>query len=274
MSEEQETLEDRIQKAIWRESFYRVESALIIGLTMIGATIAGLLGEPWMIAPVLLGGALLEAGLVYSSATDPKFGEQVANKLLIKRFEPKKRFRTRKLQRIMNEAMDYRSRIESAIRNRENTTMLRDELVQTAAQIDEWLEHMYGLAERIERYSSEEQILARDSQRAEKRIRQLERQKQEATDPAVKQQIEITLNSLHRQLNTLGSLENTLQRAELQLENSLTHLGTIYSQAMLFGVKDIDSGRARRLRQEINEEVIELGDILSAMDEVYAVDSL
>ena len=56
----------------------------------------------------------------------------------------------------------------------------------------------------------------------------------------------------------------------LQLENSLTHLGTIYSQTMLVDVKDIDNGRSRRLRQSITDEVVELNDILLSMDEVYA----
>jgi hypothetical protein len=39
---------------------------------------------------------------------------------------------------------------------------------------------------------------------------------------------------------------------------------------MLVGAKDIDSDRAKRLRQEIVDEVQELDDVLLAMDEVYA----
>jgi hypothetical protein len=61
-----------------------------------------------------------------------------------------------------------------------------------------------------------------------------------------------------------------MERAQLQLETTLSSLGTIYSQTMLVGAKDIDSGRAKRLRQEISEEVVELDNILVAMDEVYA----
>jgi hypothetical protein len=61
-----------------------------------------------------------------------------------------------------------------------------------------------------------------------------------------------------------------MERAQLQLETTLSSLGTIYSQTMLVGAKDIDSGRAKRLRQEISEEVQELDHILVAMDEVYA----
>jgi hypothetical protein len=39
---------------------------------------------------------------------------------------------------------------------------------------------------------------------------------------------------------------------------------------MLVGAKDIDSSRAKRLSQDINEEVQELDSILLALDEVYA----
>jgi hypothetical protein len=64
-----------------------------------------------------------------------------------------------------------------------------------------------------------------------------------------------------------------MERARLRLENTLTAMGTIYTQTMLVGAKDIDSGRAKRLREEIGEEVNELGDVLSAMDEVYKTES-
>jgi hypothetical protein len=89
----------------------------------------------------------------------------------------------------------------------------------------------------------------------------------------VRQQIEVTLESLHRQMATLDNLGNTIQRAQLQLENSLSNLGTIYSQTMLAGAKDIDSSRAQRLRHEIADEVTELNDMLLAMDEVYTAES-
>jgi hypothetical protein len=35
------------------------------------------------------------------------------------------------------------------------------------------------------------------------------------------------------------------------------------------GAKDIDSGRAKRLRQDIADQVVGLEDILTTMDEVY-----
>ena len=88
-------------------------------------------------------------------------------------------------------------------------------------------------------------------------------------DPSIRKQIEITTQKMQHQLEISKILEKTMERAQLQLETTLSSLGTIYSQTMLVGAKDIDSGRAKRLRQDINEELLELDNILLAMDEVY-----
>jgi chromosome segregation ATPase len=151
--------------------------------------------------------------------------------------------------------------------------VLKNELLATASQIEEWIENMYDLAKRIDRYQAEHQILERDRKKAETRKSQLEQQLRQEDNPAVKQQIQTTLESLQRQLDTLNSLDDTIQRAYLQLENSLTNLGTIYSQTMLVEAKDIDSSRARRLRHEIGEEVNQLHDILVTMDDIQTAEN-
>ncbi|MCA9972688.1 MAG: hypothetical protein KC425_20860 [Anaerolineales bacterium] len=242
---------------------------LLTTLTALGVGFFDTLSSWWWVW--LLGGALAEAGLVYSSITDPKFGERIAAHMLRREFEPE-RLRDPRLQQQIKEALEYRGRIEESIRGR-GDSLIKDELTQTGVQIDEWLEHIYGLARRIDRYRQEEKRLLRDLQVAQGRIRELRAEMGEEQDTAVKNQMAMTLQALQRQVDTLENLANTIQRAELQLENTLTSLRTIYSQSMLVEAKDIDSSRARRLRHEITEEVTELNDILVAMDEVYAVEN-
>lgn len=269
---EKPTLQERAQKNILTESFFRWESAVVISLALLLAVAASL--DMISILPAwvwLLGGLGAEAALVYSSLTDPEFGRKVVANLLRDDFRPE-RLRDKGLQQQINQALDYRSRIEKAIRERDDM-MLKDELTETAVQIDDWLENIYDLARRIDRYKAEKAVLQRDQKRASRRMGELQGRLQQETDTAVKNQIQITLDGLRRQLETIEKLKNTIQRAKLQLENSLTSLGTIYSQTMLVDAKDIDSGRAKRLRQEISEEVTELNDVLLAMDEVYAAES-
>ena len=78
-----------------------------------------------------------------------------------------------------------------------------------------------------------------------------------------------TLQNEQAQLANLQQLENMMQKAELHMDSTLTAMGTIYSQLLLVGVKDVDSGRAQRLRQDITEQVKQLEDVASSMDEVY-----
>lgn len=276
MSDAREALEKRVQKAILQESVFRWESAVVISLTLLLVAITSLgvgffdqISSWWWIW--LIGGALAEGGLVYSSLTDPKFGQQVAANLLRKEFKPD-RLQDKRLQQQIKTALDYRSRIEESIRGRSDS-LIKEDLMQTGVQIDEWIEQIYDMARRIDRYRQEYDTLARDRQNAEARISQLQQDLVQEDDPAVKNQIEMTLGGLQRQLDTLERLDNTIQRAELQLESTMTALRTIYSQTMLVEAKDIDSARARRLRHEITEEVSELNDVLLAMDEVYVAET-
>jgi hypothetical protein len=271
-NEARETLEKRARRAILEKAFLRWESAVVISLTLLLAVLASLSPQFSQAVPIptwgwLLGGLLSEAALVYSGYTDPKAGAEAVSEMLHSEFKPE-RLKDKRLQEQVQEALDYRSRIETAIQERRDT-VLKDNLLETANQIDEWLENIYSLANRLDRYQTEKGILERDKKRAMARLAELQKAQDREGDTAVQQQIQANMESLNRQVQTIESLENTMDRARLQLENTLSALGTIYSQTMLVGAKDIDSGRAKRLRQEISEEVGELSDVLAAMDEVY-----
>lgn len=270
MTDKKKTLEERVQRALIQEAIFRPESAVVISVALLLAVFAPQIDFlsfiPFWVW--LIGGLVAEGLLVASSLTDPDFSRKVVAKLLRSEFKPEQ-LKDKRLQQQIEEAFDYRRRIEEAIRDQDDG-LLKDELMQTAVQIDEWLAHIYRLARHIDRYNQDRDVLLRDSKRTNVRIQELDQKLQTEDNPAVRQQIMDTRDSLLRQRATLEKLEDTIQRAELQLENSHTHLGTIYSQTMLVGVKDIDSGSARRLRQEISDEVDELQDVLLAMDEVYA----
>ncbi|MGD8585770.1 MAG: hypothetical protein PVJ75_10510, partial [Chloroflexota bacterium] len=269
-SEAQEPLEKRAQKAMLQHAFFRWESAVVIAITLLLAVFGPQLDAVSFLPAWgwLLGGLIAEALLVYSSYTDVETGRKVVAEMLRDEFEPE-RLTDKKLQTQVEQALDYRGRITAAIRERQDS-VLKDSLTDTAGDIDEWLVSIYTLARRLDRYRQEKAVLVRDKNRAAERIRQLEARSDVETDAEVKKQIAVTSESMRRQIETIEALEKTMDRANLQLENTLSALGTIYSQTMLAGAKDIDSGRAKRLSQDIQEEVQQLDNILVAMDEVYA----
>lgn len=267
----QESLERRAQQAILQYAFFRPESAVVIALTILLSFFAPqfIQAVPWW--AWLAGGLTGEAAIVYSSLTDADAHRRIVAQMLEDEFHPE-RLSDPWLQQQVQEAFDYRSRITAAIRERRDS-VLKDHLADTASQLDEWLEEVYGLAQRLDRYKRERDLHLRNQQRAQARLQQLESRLNDETAPAVRRDIEYNIDSLRRQLEAINQLENAMERARLRLESTITAMGTIYTQTMLVGAKDIDSGRARRLRQEIGEEVNELGDVLTAMDEVYATET-
>lgn len=269
-SDSRQTLEQRAQKAMLQHAFFRWESAVVIALTLMLAVFGSMISAIDFV-PIwawLLGGLLAEAALVYSSYSDPETGRKVVAEMLTDEFQPEK-LQNKELRRQMQQALDYRSRITTSSRERRDS-VLTDSLLNTASQIDTWLESIYNLAFRLDRYYGEREVLLRDKTRAQQRIEELEERIKRESDPKVQEQLEITLGNKRKQVETINSLEKTMDRAQLRLEATLSSLGTIYSQTMLAGAKDIDSSRAKRLSQDINEEVQELDSILLAMDEVYA----
>ncbi|MBE2220727.1 MAG: hypothetical protein IAF02_04260 [Anaerolineae bacterium] len=264
-------LEKKVLKAHVENAFFRWESAVTIAATLLSMVGFALAGNPSASAVSLLVGSIIEGVIVASSLTDKELKRKVENELTRRKFDIKK-IEDKHLQAQFLQAQDYQKRIEIAI-DEQSDSLLKDELIQTSVQMDDWLDNIYNLAEKISRYRRRQERITLDKNQAWRRIKELQTKYEFEGDPAIKNQVDTTIKALQQQYNILDSVENTMQRAELQLENSLAQLGTIYSQAILVDAKDIDSSRARRLRQEISEEVTELNDVLLAMDEVYAQES-
>ena len=68
---------------------------------------------------------------------------------------------------------------------------------------------------------------------------------------------------------TLRSLDDRMKQASLQMEQSLTALATIYGQVQLVDAESIGSGKAERLRADIQEQVARMNDLLASINEVY-----
>jgi hypothetical protein len=100
-------------------------------------------------------------------------------------------------------------------------------------------------------------------------VRNLEVRAKNEPHADVRQQIEETLSTRRAQLESLQALQQANERGKLQIDQTLSSMGTVYSQLLLMDAKDIDSGKYQRLQDDIAEEVKGLREIAEAMDEVY-----
>jgi hypothetical protein len=132
----------------------------------------------------------------------------------------------------------------------------------------DWIANMVALARRIDLYRSDT-IIQRDLKTVPEEIRRLETRLNQERDPRVREQLTATLESNRQQRDSLQELSGRMARADLQLDHSLASLGTVYSQMLLIGSKDVDSDRADQLNSDIRDQVLALQDIVESLNEVY-----
>jgi hypothetical protein len=130
------------------------------------------------------------------------------------------------------------------------------------------VESVFRLARRLDAYRADEMI-RQESQSVEPAIEALKRRLALEDDDTVKRQISQAIAQRQIQRDNLRKLENVMERAELQLESTLTAMATVYSQMMILGSRDVASGRAQRLQQDIADQVQALQDVVVTLDEVY-----
>jgi len=261
----QENLRKRATRAIIENAIFDWKSGVVIALTILFTAFSPVSdGWRWF---YLAGGIVMWIALFASIMTDPVANAKAVADLLRHDFDPKA-LQTGPAREPIEKALEYRQRIaEQIARTREG--VLRDHLRGTADQIDDWIGNLYQLAQRLDTYESNN-VIRQDLQDAPKALQVLQTRLKNEDDPSVQEQIRQNIQAKQQQLTSLKNLENMMEKAALQIESTTTALGTVYSQLLLIGVKDIDSGRAQRLREDITEQVTSLHDLVSSVDQVYA----
>jgi len=259
-------LERRAWRAMLSFAIFRLESALTIAATIV---LTFLFRRPfpwWQQWYWVVIGVVAEALIIYTSLNDPAVAQKVVSDMLRGEFNarelPSSKYRDK-----VEKALEYRERIEGVIRQ-SRQGVLREHLQEDARRITEWVSNVFGLAKRLDAYENDE-IIKRDMRSVQSAIKDFEARLRLEDDEAVCQQMREAIRSKKTHWDNLQRLQNTMEKAEFQLENTLSAMGTVYAQLQLIGAKDVDSSRARHLREDISEQVKALQDIAEAMDEVY-----
>jgi hypothetical protein len=131
-----------------------------------------------------------------------------------------------------------------------------------------WLKRVQQLTRRLIRYQ-ENNVIHKDLAETPVRIEALISQLTRETKPEFRREIEETLTSHRQNLKQLNRLKELMRRAELDLEEIVASMGTIYAQLRVLEAIEIKSRRVRRLSHEIEEQIDHLDDLIQATDEVY-----
>ena len=257
---------ERALGAILTNALFRWETVVTLAIT---AILFFFFPQPfpwWQDWFWLVGGLIAEAALVIGAVTDPQAAQAAVSREFESRYD---------LRQIRNPAS--RQRLERALEYRRNMLTLvghhsgamKTQLQTTVQDVNDWIAHMYDLALHVDAFESN-QLVERDRRSVPQQLEKAKLRLSREDAPAVRADLENQIQQLEQQLSNLEATVNSIKRAEIQLESTLSSLGTIYAQMSLLGTKDVDSSRAQRLRLEIQDEVSSLQDTIEAMDEVQA----
>ncbi|MFZ2358891.1 MAG: hypothetical protein WA040_06070 [Anaerolineae bacterium] len=265
-----DTIERQARRAIFEHAILRAENAVLLALAILLAfflpnPLPALL--PWWGAWTWLLLGLAGVALVsFSALKDPQEREKAVERLFREKYNVNG-LRDRPLRDKLKKAEDYHTQIKATIKTQKDG-ILKERMQRTTSDIYDWIGNMVRLARRLDSYRVDP-IVKGDRDELLKSIPSLEARLRQEGDARVRQQLETTLADQRRLQANIAELDNRMQRADLQLDSSLAALGTVYSQLLLVGSKEVDSDRAERLRADIASEVTSLQDVVDSINEVY-----
>jgi hypothetical protein len=219
--------------------------------------------QPWF---WLVGGGLAAGAFLYSTLTDPEMVREALSRQFESQYDLNE-IRNHGSRKHLKDAMEYRHNMLTLAKQAKGT--LQSHLMQTVDDINDWIGHMYNLAQYIDTFEGNE-LVKRDRRTVPQQLEKTRRRMDQEEDPAVRRELERQVHQLEQQIANLEASVNGVRRAEIQLESTLSSLGTIYAQMARLGTRSVDNASAQRLRLEIQDEVSGLQDTIEAMDEVHA----
>ena len=203
---------------------------------------------------------------VGAKVLDRSVGENAAAQALREEYDLEK-IESAHLRDIVRRATDYRERIDQVVAKAgEGAFTVR--MQDVSNQVEQWVGRIYALAQKIDAYRLND-VIQKDTKSIPQSIGQLKMRMTQERDESVKAEIANAIHQRQGQLNMLEALDTTMDKAELQLENTLTALGTVYSQMLLIDARDVNSARTQRLRENITEQMAGLNDVITSMNDVY-----
>ena len=134
-------------------------------------------------------------------------------------------------------------------------------------RLEGWEARVGQLADRLTNFETDK-LIQRDIKEVPSNIERMQSLWEAETDSATRKQIERTLGGYKEQQAQLEALAKLMRRTRFVLDDTLAAMGTIYSQVQVLDAMDIDSARAARIGDEIQEQVDKLNDVLSAFSDV------
>ena len=165
----------------------------------------------------------------------------------------------------LDQTLAYKTQIDRVIKattNQHNHFQLK----QLALQLDTCTKAVKEMVQRLADLR-QDNLVRHDLKSVPQAITRLEGQLSDELNGVIATQLQQVLTLRKNQLALLEHLQSTLTQTELQLEHTLSVLGSIYSQ-ILIGQSTNQMADYGRLSTDIDEEMHRLADQLEALSEI------
>lgn len=222
-------------------------------------------GEWWL---WLLFGLVSEALIVLTTLRDSKFYHRLLDQAIQQEFDLKI-LRDLELQQKLAKVLEYRDLMVKEI-EREADPVLDDYLLNIVNGLEDGITHLYHLAKGLDAYWHDP-VIAQDIKTTPQELEKFQRLLAREKPGPVREELVKTVAAKQAQWETLQNLRDTMTKAQFQLENAVAAMGTVYTQVVLLGSKDVHSSRAQRLQENMTEQVRALEDVSTTMNEIYRI---
>lgn len=190
-----------------------------------------------------------------------------ANRLLAIETPHSEKLITKQQRNYLTQTRAYRKKIDEIIERLQNEGAHSARREDLQKRVEHWTIAIEDLIRRLDALQNDA-VIKRDMKTVPRAIQSLKADIALETDEALQQQLSHTLETREKQLHALKNLEHTLKSSEIQIENTLAMLGTIYSQ-LLTSQSTRQQANYGRLAEDVDEEVLRLEDHLTALNEVF-----
>lgn len=180
-----------------------------------------------------------------------------------KKAEPALQSKT--IQARIEKAQSYKTQIDHLIKHKSGGKP-HPRLKALIGQVDAWVKAINNLAHRVDQFQ-QDPLIQRDLESVPQSIAALQKRLADETNPSTRAKLEQTLHNLQKQQSALDQLHLTARQAEIQIESTLSSLGTIYSH-ILTGQSTNHIADYSQISADVDEEVHRLQDYLEALQEV------
>jgi uncharacterized protein YoxC len=261
-------IRQRALGAMLTDAFFTWPSAVTIALTIIAFFSGIKLFEGWQAWYWLIAGTVLEVIYLIATITDPTAQREAVTRMLTEKYDPGD-IKNLHARQQLQKALEYKRNIDSFVAAQQGA--MRVALEDTSGEIEEWIALIHRLGRSIDQFEANT-IIRRDRQTARTELSSLERRIEIENDPSVKAELQRAIDIRRDLLTDLQKVESIVKRTEIKMETTVAQLSTIYTKLQLIDAKELDSSRAKRLQEEIHDEVASLNDIVEAIDDVRSFD--